>query len=84
MATYLHAIEVIPRIFPIHVEHMGAWVSGAPSASYNNGARKFLKEFEKPNSVTKWQRFRLKFQYVRRITRTLDKAIRVCWEPSSK
>ena len=51
------------------------------SASYNIGARYFLREYEKSISVTKWRRISAKVPgCAKRVTRTLDTLIRVCAE----
>ena len=51
------------------------------SASYNIGARYFLREYEKSISVTKWRRTSAKVPgCAKRVTRTLDTLIRVCAE----
>lgn len=51
------------------------------SASYNIGARYFLREYEKSISVTKWRHITAKVpECAKRITRTLDTLTRVCAE----
>ena len=70
--------DVFERIYSMCTFQTGKRYSCDLSASYNIGARYFLREYEKSISATRWRCIAAKVpSCAKRITRTLDTLIRV-------